>query len=341
MDEENQKIIEDLAEKVGLNSDDLNKLYKVIEAEQRDLGVPEEKLADRIPRRMRAHLRGKLSKKSANTEEKVGTILWKFRAIDRAKKHIDAAKKFEEKYGRDRAIQNKYMNEKGKYLYVDDKFKKGEEIPAHDYEADAFGLVLEGEKEVLRKMRLKGEAATKPIPLMKPCKMDAYVSKKGTEDELLTVYDEYIDFTEALPLIKEKYPKNVLMTLKDVEAFHIEAQRENTWNPWCIVNGDLTGIHVFEDEDEPDKEMNAWVVNIDDTSLRAESGEDDSLGIFFPDTIEADINISAADCYFIVGPYEHKEKGMRLNGLGYWVDEYDRAKREKITGTPSAQVPWG
>jgi hypothetical protein len=356
-----------LAKKAEMSTGDLDDLMKVIIHEQTELGVPEDQLSDRVERRMQATLKKKL-KKGGKTVTVVGSILGKSRAIDRAKKHHNIASKYIEKFGESVALDDGYINKAGEHLYKDDKYKAGKVIPDHDWEADGYGVIeipVKDSDDDIRfaDIKLRGDVALAgmvfiekdengrdkkieypALPQFQECEMDVFVVSKTDDNKFrVTLSKEpkvlgegYIDLEKIIDFVKTAYPERVLKTLKGIEKFHIEAQKDSVWNPWVLVNGDVVSVSTND---------KGWVVNINDKSLKAESDDDDvnDLGIFFNDTMPIDLSEIAANGYFLVSPYERKDnEGMGLGGLGYWVFPWDRAQNKNVTEAPDVgNDTWG
>ena len=355
-----------LAKRAGMSTDDLDNLMKTIVHEQKELGVPSDQLSDRVGRRMQATLKKKL-KSSGRTTKVVGTILGKSFAIDRAKKHHNAAIEFIKKNGKV-ALEAGYINKKGQHLYKNDKYKAGKVVPEHEWESDSYAVVNIPDKDGNDDMRfadikLKGKVALAGmavdgvndkgeeivieyplLPQFQLVEMDVYVVSKKDENKFrLTLTKDpvlqeegYVDFEPLIDPIKNAYPDRMLKSLTSIEDFYdahvnTEDSDDRIWNPWLMVKGDVVSVSTND---------YGWVVNISDDDMMEEDETD--IGIFFNDSIDIDLTDSAMQGFFMVRPYTHKDTGeMRLAGMSYWVPEMDRAKKGNVEETPEADDTWG
>jgi hypothetical protein len=349
--EQGKATIEVLAKKADMPKEELNKLYQKIELELKEQGkkVTEERVLGRMQKFLKRKLVG-----TSNLVTLPGFLMGRTTAMDRAKKHIKLAKDYIEKYDEATAIQDGYLNEKGEYLYVDDRYKKGKPVPEHDFEADGYGIIakqikVDGEDALDMRyadIKLRGEAAIEPIEFFKESMMRLYPVECTDENRYKfsmsslpkDVDKDYINKFEdkIVPLIKAAYPSRVVKSLSNAEKMFKIQEDENVWNPWLLISGDVFKINIS------DKGWN--IVSIDDLSLGVEESDDKiaSLAVLFNPQTVMDLNVDADDAHFLVGPSRNKEDGkVGYFGLGYYVDEFGRAKNDNATEVPDVTNPFG
>ena len=361
--------IKNLAKKANMSTDDLNKIHEEIKHDLLERGAPDDdKLEDRILGKMQ----GRLKKRFVSTARLApveGIIFGRSNAIDRAVIHHKITEKYIEEYGEDAAKDDGYLNDKGEHLYVlnEDEPKveingrkkgrmvfdnqEGKVIPEHDWEADGYGIMnykgAKGEdKDDVRftDFKLRGDTAVEPIPMMKESTMNIFMKKKNDKTRFeatlsnvpIPTTGEYIkDFDNFVNFIKKAYPDRVVGQLKNIRKVAEDLAEDNVWNPWLLVQGNIVDVIPTQ--------KGGISLRLDDISLTCESDEDDIETIFvvFPRDSELDLQNDAQGAYFLVNPSITQDGDLLLFGLGYWVEEFERADKENVEETPDVQDPWG
>jgi len=137
-----------------------------------------------------------------------------------------------------------------------------------------------------------------------------------------------------VPFIERAYPDRVVKELINVYQVAEELIEDNIWNPWLLIRGNIINVSSTQ---------NDWIaVNLDDTSLSLERDADDveDISVLIPSNMDVDFRRDALGAYFFVNPSIRNGK-LTLFGLGYWVEHFDRAKRENVSEEPDTQAPWG
>jgi hypothetical protein len=115
-----REIINGLAKRANMKEEDLKKLYKKFEYEEKSYGCPDDELEEAVLVDMEAFLRKKFLV-GGNTVAVTGTIFGRSNAIDRAKNLHEKAEKYIEAEGTGKAIEDGYAK------YVPDLPEKTEE----------------------------------------------------------------------------------------------------------------------------------------------------------------------------------------------------------------------
>jgi hypothetical protein len=351
MYEKLRETINGLAKRANMKEEDLQKLYARFEHEEKGYGCPDDELEEVVLEDMEGFLRKKFLVAGSQVPV-TGAVFSRSNAMDQAKKLHEAAEKYIEAEGEEAAIEAGYAKKDDKgnliHIYPSDQFndrynRTGKTIPEHDWQADGTGVInyqqKEGEDDVrFAELRFKGNAATEPIQLFKELSMKAFVVDKKNENKYrftisqvpeLASDDKYIDFKEALPYIKKAYPGRIL-SFSEVEEFYDEA--ESTFNLWCLVQGKIDEIGATQ--------KGGTIVTVHDVDMDVNDG--DSERIIFAKESDLDLTVGARG-YFFVNPTRDSEGRMSYFGLGYWVPNYKRVDRERISGeeTPDAEKGWG
>lgn len=345
-----REIINGLAKRANMKEEDLKKLYKKFEYEEKSYGCPDDELEEAVLVDMEAFLRKKFLV-GGNTVAVTGTIFGRSNAIDRAKNLHEKAEKYIEAEGKEKAIEEGFVkyNDKNELIHIytsdtfNDKYNRtGKPIPEHDWQADGFGIINYQQKEGADDIRFadikfKGKAATEPLPLFKEVSMKAFVTDKKNEKKYRftvsqtpeQIEDEYLDFRQAIPYIKKAYPNRIL-SFAEVEDFYEDA--ESTFNLWCLVQGVITGVSGTK--------KGGSIVDVHDMEMDVSDGS--SERIIFARESELDLT-EGAQGYFFVNPSRDNEGRMSFFGLGYWVPSYKRVHKELISDEeiPDVEKGWG
>ncbi|NMC59074.1 MAG: hypothetical protein GYA51_06790 [Candidatus Methanofastidiosa archaeon] len=366
-DNDVKKTINVLSKKANMSNEDLNKIYEEIKYDLLERGVPDD---DRLEERILGAIQARLKKRFIGLTNLVsvqGSVFGRSNAMDRAIVHHKITEAYIEKYGEEKAREDGYINKEGNHLYVINKNEPtveingkkrnrivfenqvGKVIPEHDWEADGYGIINYKQKNNddirFAEFKLRGEAAVKPLPLFRECDMNVFIRNKKDKTKFAVTLssvpvttdegkERYIDFDTLVPFIERAYPDRVVKELINVYQVAEELIEDNIWNPWLLIRGNIINVSSTQ---------NDWIaVNLDDTSLSLERDADDVEDIFvlIPGNMDVDFRRDALGAYFFVNPSIRNGK-LTLFGLGYWVEHFDRAKRENVSEEPDTQAPWG
>lgn len=356
--------IKNLADKANMSPEDLNKIHAEIKHDLLERGAPDDKkLEGRVLNKMQARLKKRFVG-AANMVDVEGSLFGRSNAQDRAIIHHKITEAYIEEYGEEKALEDGYINTKGEHLYVINKDEPtveingrdksrtvfdnqvGKIIPKNDWEADGYGIInykIKGKKDDVRftEFKLKGKAATEPLPLYKECNMNVFIRNKKDKTKFAVslstipeaISEKYIVFDELVPFIKAAYPDRVIESLANVYKVTEELKEDNIWNPWLLVQGTIVKVSSTQSD--------RVAINIDDASLRYDSDEDvEAIFVLLPGDMELDFQTDAEGAYFMVNP-TIRDGELTLFGLGYWVEPFERAQKESVTDEPDTQEPWG
>jgi hypothetical protein len=362
-----KKTIKVLAKKANMSSEDLNKIHAEIKHDFLERGAPDD---DKLEARILGAMQARLKKRfvgAANLVSVQGSIFGRSNPIDRAVIHHKITEAYIEKYGEDQAKEDGYIDEEGNHLYVINKNEpkieingrkrsrtvfdnqEGKKIPKNDWEADGYGILnyRQKDKDDVRftEFKFKGEAATEPLPLFREADMDVFIKNKKDKTKFAVTLstiptvtedgkEKYIDFDALVPFVEAAHPGRVIKELTNVYQVAEDLKEDNIWNPWLLIKGNIIKVTSTQKD---------WIaVNLDDTSLRLEEDDDDVEDIFvlLSEDMEIDFRKDAQGAYFFVNP-SIRDGELTLFGLGYWVEHFERAKKENVEEESDTQDPWG
>jgi hypothetical protein len=355
--------IKNLADKAKMSPEDLNKIHAEIKHDLLERGAPDDdKLEGRILNKMQARLKKRFVG-AANMVDVTGSLFGRSNAQDRAILHHKITEAYIEKYGEEQALEDGYLDKKGNHLYVVNKDEPeveingrkrsrtvfdnqvGQIIPENDWEADGYGIinyVVKGGKDDVRfaDFKLRQEAAIEPLPLFKECDMNVFIRNKKDKTKFaismstipVVTEEKYIQFERVVPFVKAAYPDRVIEELKNVYKVTEDLKDDKIWNPWLLVKGTIIKVGQTK--------TGRISLNINDSSLIYDGDEDvEAIFVLLPGDMELDF-VKEAEGYFFVNP-TIRDGDLTLFGLGYWVENFERAQKSDVKIEPNTQAPWG
>ena len=258
----------------GMDEDTFNKQYDEIIEELAQNGIVEDRASIRAYRRIMGALR---KQQGAGTEKFNGFVFARPQNDDFGLSARRIAEKFLTKFGRDKAIEEGYINEQGKFLYKNNQYHKGI-IPDVTVEGKYYGLFWKDGEDIQdavpRVLRLNSDKVDTYIPLFKEIKVDARISKQKENQvfktESLTYYGHQVLDTDTnilnygelfsiYELLENKIEsKHFLDNLSAVPDF--AESNKNIKKNFCFVQASLLNIGNVKN----DASSRAYVFN-DDT----------------------------------------------------------------------------
>lgn len=225
------------------------------------------------------------------------------------------------KLGSIEAIKHKYMNEKGEPLYVNDQYREGQVIPAHDWSRTAYALATapgdEDPKIVI--VNLRGDAALDGVPLFEFGRFSGRINqrKSGPNHYEMSMKNpfvssgdeiEYWDYEEA---IRGLIPERCLEGLDEVEGF--VKSRPKEFKRWCIVQGDIMEVGTPTGN-------NVAPITVTDYSLSSFKANASELTFWLESDMLSGLQDNTLDAVLILAPYVKKDGTVSGNCIGYWID---------------------
>lgn len=342
--------VANLAKQVGISEDDLDKLYKTHEFEMKErLGgkeIDDATLEQMVLSRLSLALKKPLISTGGSGEKAKMIPIGRGRVSDWAEGARTKADKYIQKAGRDRAVKDGYIDEAGNYLFVQPDYKKGKEVPEHEYQADGFGLIkLESSKDYkFAEIRFKDLAAIQPLDWFTEYDIDAYVrenddpnyAKITVSKTAVQSKSEYANFEDILEYIKKnsEFSDRILDTVDEIDLFAMNHEGER--NAFAIVEGNVIDVAVTQKE--------STAVSIDDLNmLVSDTGGTNSATLWFNKEDQINFIEGSLGVKFIISTYKKDDGSVSISGMGYWVPEIFRRELPKTEGASAdtkLDDPW-
>lgn len=345
MDVKKKEKLLELGKKARVSPDDMAKLYKKCEYEQKELGVPEDQLESRAFARTVSSLKRRLIRtnggnKKRNDKSCKFLLLGKTKPFDFAEYYRKEGEKFVKRAGKEQAFKKGYIDKDGKYL-CRQGFNKGKKLPKHDWNSNGFALVQypNDEEPSFTTVTLNDDAATVDIPFCKwadakvvPMKMqkageyNVRMSTPPTEFE-----DEYVDFRDIEPYIVKTREDHILEGITSLQDF-LEDHSSKRNECLAFVRANIAELGITP-SDQP-------VLNVDDDSLLLKDDGEDTLQVWFPPGTNIDFSDKALGVVLCIQPYIGKN-GLGSNGCGYWVEDIYRVDKDEAENAEiNLEEPW-
>lgn len=218
-----------VAEKHGFTDALFNEEFKKQMDHFKEIGVPDENLEMRALKKMIVGFK----KRSLNNEKIFNAVIFKRTAsIDLSQKQRNTAIEYADTHGMDKAIIDRYMNEKGEPLYKGDKKNPdGKVIPKNTAFASMSGLLQEPDSDEGRiiDIYLNGEDIDVEIPMFKKIQLSVRMNPNnpniGNFKNFEGIIDDDMNTHEFCKMLKN----------------HYEHKCENNFNKFGIIGDKLQG----------------------------------------------------------------------------------------------------
>ncbi len=211
--------------------------------------------------RVRAYNRFILSmkgKKARNLQDVKAVLFSKRPAYDFAQKPRQDAQDYVEKYGKEKAIEDGYVNQKGDFLYTTPKWKKGNVIPEHEYSSTAYGVFKLENDDAPKygELHLSGSQAIDFLPLYEEVEFEGRINKNKSTAKFYDIYlssevrsnGKKVEFWDFSEILDSAIPERFISSFDDLVVYL--DQGVNGKDNWCLVQCEIIDIGMVDNTDE-------------------------------------------------------------------------------------------
>lgn len=246
------------------------------------------------------------------------------------------------KLGQREAIKHGYMNDKGEPLYVNDQYREGQVIPAHDWSRVAYALIkAPGEEDAkIGIVNIRGDEALNGVPLFEFGKFSGRVNQRKSGPNHLEMSmknafvstGEEVNFEDFEDILQGLIPERMLEGLDELEGF-INA-RKKEFKRWCIA----PMVDIMEiGAPAPSGVVPITITDYSMTSFKSNSAE---LTFWIEQDMLSGLQENALDTVVVLAPYIKKDGTISGNCIGYWVDPKFRTEAPEILSEDEVLDSW-
>jgi hypothetical protein len=244
------------------------------------------------------------------------------------------------KLGRIEAVKHKYMNSEGEPLYVNDQYREGQVIPAHDWSRVGYAVVkAPGEEELkMAFVNMRGDTALNGVPLFKFGRFSGRINQRKSGPNhyemsmknAFTVTGDEVDYWDYDEVIESLIPERCLDGLDEIEGFVKSRPRE--FKRWCIAQGDIMVVGTPTNGVVP--------ITVTDYSLSSFKANESELTFWLEQDMLSGLQENILDAMLILAPYVKKDGTVSGNCIGYWIDPMFRAEAPDEVGEEDVLNSW-